>query len=109
MYEIITKHSNWDNFTSMDIDLVFQDLNKFIDANPDMDLRDYGSVLEAYGLAWSANSIENVDIMELDGRGIVVLLVAAYRGDHMCNGYFDELIHKGLVQKWITRLKEIDH
>lgn len=27
----------------------------------------------------------------------------------MCNGYFAELLERGLIQKWITRLDELDN
>lgn len=109
MYEIVTKHNNWDNFGSMTIDSLFEDLNRFIDANPEMGLRDYGSVLEEYGLDLIPDSVENADYMNMDGRGVMALLITAYRGDHMCNGYFAELLERGLIQKWIARLDEIDN
>lgn len=108
MYEIITKHNNWGNAGWVEEDQFFEDLNRFIDANPDMNLRDYGSVLDEYSLEWSAKSIECANYEKMDGRGVMALLVAAYRGDHMCNGYFAELLEKGLIQKWIARLEELD-
>ena len=39
MYEIVTKHNNWDDFGSLSIDLLFEDLNRFIEGNPEMGLK----------------------------------------------------------------------
>ena len=109
MYEIVTKHNNWDDFGSLSIDLLFEDLNRFIEGNPEMGLKNYDHVLGEYGLKWSFDSFENADYTKMDGRGVMALLIAAYRGDHMCNGYFAELLERGLIQKWIARLDEIDN
>lgn len=109
MYEIVTKHNNWENVNSFVIDQLFDDLNRFIDANPNMNLRHYESVLKEIGLEWASESIENAEFMKMDGRGVMALLIAAYRADHFCNGYFAELIRTGLIQKWIARLEELDY
>lgn len=108
MYEIVTRHDNWGDITLDAIEELIEDINRFVDENPEMGLRSYSDVLEEYGLEWSPESMENADYMKMDGRGIMALLVGAYRGDYFCNGLFDEFIRKGIIQNWIARLKEID-
>lgn len=84
------------------------ELSHFVHGHPEYNLTRYADVLEEYGLQWNGEVMENADVENLDGRGVMALLVGAYRADHMCEGAICNFGENGCILKWLERLKAID-
>ena len=79
----------------------------FIDEHGEM--RDYGRILEAASLRWSADSMKNANVDELDGKTVVALILGTIRAERFSNGTLLEFCQNGCMTKWLSRLQEIDN
>lgn len=51
---------------------------------------------------------ENADVSNLDGYTILFMIFSTIRGERFCNGLVSGYIENGSMDKWLSRLKEID-
>ncbi|OON87417.1 hypothetical protein BXO88_03845 [Oribacterium sp. C9] len=75
--------------------------------NPDMDLHNYGEILEKNGIEWGMNSMENADVSKLDATAILALLLGAVRAERFCDGALLSFLKSGAILRWLERLQEI--
>lgn len=84
-----------------------EDVYKFNDDNKDFGLNRYGEVLEQNGLEWSAKSMSQADVSQLDARCVMALIIGAVRAERFCGGALLSLFEDGSIRRWLERLKEI--
>lgn len=75
--------------------------------NPDYNLGHYNKLLEERGLEWNHQSVKSADVYDMDAQGVMALLMALVRGERFCEGSISSALRKGIVQKWLFRLKQI--
>jgi hypothetical protein len=80
----------------------------FFDARKDLDLTQYGDILEEYGIRWKMTSMNEADVSNLDAVVVLALLVGAYRAERFCDGALLRFVESGCIVKWLRRLREID-
>ncbi|MBQ2477753.1 MAG: ADP-ribosylglycohydrolase family protein [Desulfovibrio sp.] len=71
----------------------------------ELKLYDYPRILQEAGL-WE--SPDKADVSTLDGRGVAALLFRAVRAERFCDGAFLSCLERGLVIRWLQRLRDID-
>lgn len=86
-----------------------EDVYSFIEEHPELDLTNYGAVLEKNGLSWDADTMEKADVSQLDGQAVLALIVGAIRADRFCDGALLGFFESGCIASWLRRLKEIDN
>ena len=69
--------------------------------------KDYGEVLREINMKYG-DDYYKVDISKLNGDMILYMMFAVIRGERFSEGLIGEYIAKGTMDKWLTRLKEID-
>ena len=83
---------------------------RFVDSPEGLYLRHYQEVLAKSGIKWnSAESVKNADVSSLDGKTVMALILSVLRADRFCEGALLEFLQKGIIEKWLVRLKELDH
>ena len=85
-----------------------EDVGTFVDANPDLQLTQYGEILEQAGLEWSTRSMSGAIVEDLDGKVVCALIVGAVRAERFCDGALLNFFQNGCVVRWLHRLQEID-
>ena len=84
------------------------DVLKFVDAHPEMELSCYYDVLEKNGLAWNSDIMEKADVANASGQLVMALIVGAIRAERFCDGALLSFWENGCMVKWLERLKQID-
>lgn len=84
------------------------DVHKFRDDHEAFGMNQYREVLEQYGFEWGEMSMSEVDVSEMDARGVMALIMCAVRAERFCEGQLLGLFRHGVIRKWLERLKEID-
>jgi hypothetical protein len=90
------------------MDAFIDAIYKFEEEYPEYQLTQYGEILKKYGIEWGFESMDNADISNMDGNGVMALLMAAIRADRFCSGVLMEFQEKGCLEKWVRRLAEIE-
>ena len=85
------------------IDVVYE----YVETCKDLELNRYGEILERNGLEWG-ESMSAADVSTLDAQCVMALIVGAVRAERFCDGVLLGFFRDGSIQKWLTRLKEID-
>ena len=80
----------------------------FEEANPGYGLNRYGEILESHGIEWGSRTMKMADVSKLSGRTVMALLMGAVRAERFCDGALKAFFEDGDIEKWLTRLKEID-
>lgn len=80
----------------------------FEEANPGYGLNRYVEILESHGIEWGSRSMKIADVSKLSGRTVMALLMRAVRAERFCDGALKAFFEDGDIEKWLTRLKEID-
>ncbi len=81
---------------------------KFVDAHPEMELTCYYDILEKNGLAWDSDIMEKADISNASGQFVMALIVGVIRAERFCDGALLGFLKNGCIIKWLERLKQID-
>lgn len=84
------------------------DVLKFVDVHPEMELTGYYDVLEKNGLAWDSTIMQKADIANASGQLVMALIVGAIRAERFCGGALLGFLENGCIVKWLERLKQID-
>lgn len=84
------------------------DVYEYVESYKDLGLNKYGEILERNGLEWGAKSMSEADVSKLDAQCVMALIVGAVLAERFCDGALLGFFKDGSIQKWLTRLKEID-
>lgn len=84
------------------------DIIAFVDANEDMELYHYYTILEENGFEWTAESMKAADPSVLDGKCVMALIVGIIRAERFCDGALLSFLKNGCIRNWLIRLREID-
>lgn len=44
----------------------------------------------------------------MSGQGVLALILGAIRAERFCSGALNSFLEQGCIDKWLTRLKEIE-
>ncbi len=110
-YESLTKYidvfSDEDNADNSEIEFI-NDIMKFVDDNPDMELNNYYSILEENRLRWDKRSMENADVTDASEELVMALIVGAFRAADKSDASIFSVFNMATIIKWLDRLDEID-
>lgn len=95
------------SFSKMIIDFE-KDIYKFVEANPNLELKRYSDILENNGIKWSSESMEEADLTNVDERCVLALLLGIIRANRMCEGTLLSFFKNGSIKRWLSCLGEID-
>lgn len=90
------------------IERLTEDVYRFENEHPEYGLNRYNQILEKHHIRWDDQEMTNADISEMDGQGVMALLLATIRAERFCAGALLDLLKKGCIIKWLERLKELD-
>ena len=82
------------------------DVYKFIDAHPEMELTQYGKIIEDNGI--DMGEVKQADVSNLDAVCVCAMIVANIRAERFCDGAILSSCEDGTFKRWLARLKEID-
>lgn len=52
--------------------------------------------------------MDSVDVADKEGICVMALLLGAVRAERFCDGAMLGFFKRGIIQRWLERLKEID-
>lgn len=90
------------------VDSFQEDLYKFCDEHPEYEHTRYGETLEKNNIEWSTESMQAADVLKLDAKCVIALLIGAIRAERFCDGALLGFFNSGSILRWLDRLKEID-
>ena len=88
--------------------LFMKDVYDFSDKNKDFGLDRYDLILSEYRIERGGIPLDSVDVSKMDGRGVMALIMAVVRAERFSEGTLHAAFKKGIMRKWLERLKEID-
>lgn len=80
----------------------------FDEEHPEFGLNRYNDILKKYDIEWGVDSMSNADVSEIDGQGIMALLMGAVRSERFCDGALKTFFMNGSIKRWLLRLKELE-
>ncbi len=108
-YEALTKYLPMlDTINSSEVRKFTSEVYSFIDTHSEYDLNNYIEILKENNIEWEMTSMQSVDVSSLDDKAVLALLVGAVRAERFCDGAMCSFIKNGQINKWLTKLKEID-
>lgn len=66
-------------------------------------------ILDENGIKWGRASMTDAQVEQLDGQGVMALLMGAVRAEYSRGGALIEFCKNGSVLRWLRRLKELDN
>ena len=100
-------HFPFVNYSDM-VDQFVEDVYSFSDEHPEFGLNRYGEILEKNGLEWGGKSMSAADVSDKDAQCVLALILGAVRAERFCDGALMGFFKDGSIEKWLTRLLEID-
>lgn len=91
------------NYSEM-VSNFIRDVYTFQEQNKNMKLNRYDRILKENGIDWDMDSMENVDVSQLNAQCILALIVGAVRADRFCEGALFDFFENGCMLKWLERL-----
>lgn len=76
---------------------------KFVEKNPDFDLKNYQTILRE-----NREKIISKDVSNLDAQIVLALIFSRIRAGRFDVGFIEKAIENGEFKFWLLRLKEID-
>ena len=107
-YEALTKYLPMLEVNAKELRNFIDDVYNFIDNHQDYELNNYIEILKENNIEWKIDSMQNADISTLDGKAVLALLVGAVRVERFCDGTMRSFVKEGQINKWLTKLKELD-
>ena len=95
------------NYSEM-VDRFVEDVYAFNDGHPEFGLDRYGEILEKNGLEWGSKSMSSADVSDKAPQCVLALILGAVRAERFCDGALMGFFKDGSIEKWLTRLLEID-
>lgn len=90
------------------INKIVREVYRFEEMHPEYRLNQYADILEKNNLKWDMNSMAGADVSQMNGQGVMALLMGAVRAERFCDGALRGFHKKGCLQKWLKRLQELD-
>ena len=90
------------------VDRFIRDFYSFVDAHKEIGLNDYSGILNANGIEWGKESMENAILDNLDAKCVLALILGAIRAERFCSGALLGFFESGAMIKWLIKLKELD-
>lgn len=107
-FKSLTKHLPLLKTSEEELKSFIDDLYSFIDVHPEYELNSYIEILKRNNIEWGFESMKNADISQIDEVTVLALLVGAVRAEHFCEGALISFLDGGHINKWLTRLSELD-
>lgn len=85
-----------------------KEIYRFERENPQYRLERYHDIFKEHNIEWNSESMESVDVSEVDAKVVLALILGAFRAERFCSGALKDFLKKGCIQRWLERLKEID-
>lgn len=85
-----------------------KEVYRFKEEHPEYNLNNYREILEKHNIRLEGSEMINADVSEMDGQGVMALLLASIRADRFCEGILLEFFRNDCIHKWLERLAEID-
>lgn len=85
-----------------------EDYSQFQKETEYYDYKNFREILQENQIAWSQNAMCNADISKMNARGILALITGAIQAGRFCEGGLLVFFKKGVMQKWLLRLNELD-
>ena len=89
------------------VDRFIEDIYAFSEEHPEFGLNRYGEILEKNGLEWGSK-MHVAEVSDKDSQCILALISGAVRAERFCDGALMGFFKDGSIEKWLTRLLEID-
>ena len=70
---------------------------------------DYIKVLQSYGIEWRLDDMIRADIQGMPREVLISLLLGAVRAEKYVDGAIFRLLKNGVIQKWLSALKEMEN
>ena len=83
-----------------------EDVYKFIDAHPEMQLTQYSKIIEENGI--DMGDVKQADVSNLGPVCLCAMIVANIRAERFCDGAILSSCKDGTFVKWLIKLKEYD-
>ena len=80
-------------------------VHKFVDDNPDYELKNYMEIMEQNGIKHVEDAVGN---QNLDGKAIMAVLTCIVRQERFCDGLILSCLENGTIQNLLKRLKDFD-
>lgn len=90
------------------VDEVYNGIMNICEENPELEHAQYWVTLSKYGIDATPWYMENADVSDKDAKFVIALLIGVYSGERFSDGLIGHFFKKGIILKWIERLKEID-
>ena len=91
------------------INKLVKEVYRFEEMHPEYRLNKYADILEKNNLKWDMNSMANADVTNMNGQGVMALLMGAVRAERFCDGALKGFHKKGCIRRWLERLQELDN
>lgn len=88
---------------------LIREVYHFEKEHPEYGLNRYNEILEKHHIEWGDQAMTAADVSNMDGQGVMALLLAAIRAERFCDGALLDFLKKGCIQKWLERLEELDN
>lgn len=88
---------------------LIREVYHFEKEHPEYGLNRYNEILEKHHIEWGDQAMTTADVSNMDGQGVMALLLAAIRAERFCDGALLDFLKKGCIQKWLERLEELDN
>lgn len=88
---------------------LIREVYHFEKEHPEYGLNRYIEILEKHHIEWGDQAMTAADVSNMDGQGVMALLLAAIRAERFCDGALLDFLKKGCIQKWLERLEELDN
>ena len=76
--------------------------------HPEFRLNQYMDIMLLNGLRWDEESMAKADVSHMNGQGVLALILGAIRAERFCSGALNSFLEQGCIDKWLTRLQEIE-
>ena len=80
----------------------------FEENNKDMGLNRYQGILKENGFKFDVKSMKIVDVLNLNSKCVLALVMGAIRADRFSEGTLLEFFNNGCILKWLKRLDNIE-
>ena len=81
----------------------------FVDQHKEMRLNHYYEILNHVDIEWGSESMRQADVSVLDGQTVMALIIGVMREERFSEGALMTYLQDGSIEKWLTRLQEIDN
>lgn len=81
---------------------------QFGEEHPEFQLNQYIDIMLVNGLKWDEEIMTNADVSNMNGKVVMALIYGAVRAERFCSGALNSFLELGCIEKWLTRLQELD-